>query len=111
MMGRQANGWEIPDAEGIPAFMDRIQRNLHLFGRYGITMFAISGLDIALWDLAGKVQGVPLHRLIGAGKRARIPAYASLLRIGTAEGVAGGGGGARGGGRTPLETDERPHPA
>jgi L-alanine-DL-glutamate epimerase-like enolase superfamily enzyme len=61
--------------------MERIQRNLHLFGRYGITMFAISGLDIALWDLAARVQGKPLHRLLGAQKRASIPAYASLLRI------------------------------
>jgi L-alanine-DL-glutamate epimerase-like enolase superfamily enzyme len=89
MIAPQARGQGVPDAEGIPAFMDRIQRNLHLFGRYGITMFAISGLDIALWDLAAKVKGVPLHRLIGAAKRARIPAYASLLRIGTPELVAG----------------------
>ena len=89
MIAPQARGLEVPDAEGIPAFMDRVQRNLHLFGRYGITMFAISGLDIALWDLAARVQGVPLHRLIGASKRARIPAYASLLRIGKPELVAG----------------------
>src|SRR5712672_3004758 len=89
MIAPQARGFEVPDAESIPAFMDRIQRNLHLFGRYGITMFAISGLDIALWDLAAKVKGVPLHRLIGAAKRSRIPAYASLLRIGTPELVAG----------------------
>src|SRR5882757_11471447 len=89
MIAPQARGLEVPDAEGIPAFMDRVQRNLHLFGRYGITMFAISGLDIALWDLAARVQGVPLHRLIGARKRARIPAYASLLRIGTPDLVAG----------------------
>ena len=51
MIAPQAQGLEVPDAAGIPAFMERIQRNLHLFGRYGITMFAISGLDIALWDL------------------------------------------------------------
>lgn len=89
MIAPQAQGLAVPDAEGIPAFMDRIQRNLHLFGRYGITMFAISGLDIALWDLAARVKGVPLHRLIGASKRTRIPAYASLLRIGTPELVAG----------------------
>src|SRR6266849_4463762 len=89
MIAPQARGFEVPDAEGIPGFMDRIQRNLHLFGRYGITMFAISGLDIALWDLAARAQGVPLHRLIGTSKRARIPAYASLLRIGTPEAVAG----------------------
>src|ERR1700736_3061640 len=44
MIAPQARGFEVPDAEGIPAFMERIQRNLHLFGRYGITMFAISGL-------------------------------------------------------------------
>src|SRR6476661_8171616 len=82
MIAPQARGLGVPDAEGIAAFMDRIQRNLHLFGRYGITMFAISGLDIALWDLAGRATGEPLHRLIGASRRARIPAYASLLRIG-----------------------------
>src|ERR1700732_1873991 len=88
MIAPQARGLVVPDAEGIPDFMDRIQRNLHLFGRYGITMFAISGLDIALWDLAARAQGVPLHRLLGASRRPRIPAYASLLRIGTPESVA-----------------------
>ena len=50
MIAPQVRGLEVPDAAGIPAFMEQIQRNLHLFGRYGITMFAISGLDIALWD-------------------------------------------------------------
>ena len=82
MIAPQARGLEVPDPSGIPAFMERIQRNLHLFGRYGITMFAISGLDIALWDLAARVRGEPLHQLLGARRRARIPAYASLLRIG-----------------------------
>jgi L-alanine-DL-glutamate epimerase-like enolase superfamily enzyme len=82
MVAPQARGQDVPDAAGIPAFMERIQRNLHLFGRYGITMFAISALDIALWDLAAKAKDVPLHRLIGTRRRARLPAYASLLRIG-----------------------------
>jgi L-alanine-DL-glutamate epimerase-like enolase superfamily enzyme len=89
MIAPQARGQEIPDAAGIPAFMEQIQRNLHLFGRYGITMFAISGLDIALWDIAAKVKGLPLHRLVGTAKRARIPAYASLMRIGKPEAIAG----------------------
>jgi L-alanine-DL-glutamate epimerase-like enolase superfamily enzyme len=88
MIAPQVLGQDVPDAAGIPAFMERVQRNLHLFGRYGITMFAISGLDIALWDLAGRIKGEPLHRLLGAQKRARIPAYASLLRIGNADHVA-----------------------
>src|SRR3954471_5110023 len=89
MIAPQAKGHAVPDAAGIPAFMEQIQRNLHLFGRYGITMFAISGLDIALWDLAARIEGVPLRQLIGDTKRTRIPAYASLLRIGTPELVAG----------------------
>jgi len=73
MIAPQARGFEAPDAEGIPAFMDRIQRNLHLFGRYGITMFAISrARHRACGDLAARVKGVPLHRLIGTSKRARI---------------------------------------
>src|ERR1700681_254155 len=88
MIAPQARGFEAPDAESIPDFMDRIQRNLHLFGRYGITMFAIPGLDIALWDLAARVKGVPVHRLLAASKRWRSPAYASLLRIGKPESVA-----------------------
>jgi L-alanine-DL-glutamate epimerase-like enolase superfamily enzyme len=72
MIAPQARGLEAPDASGISAFMERIQRNLHLFGRYGVTMFAMSGLDIALWDLAARAKGEPLHRLIGGRKRPRI---------------------------------------
>ena len=68
--------------------MEQIQRNLHLFGRYGITMFAISALDIALWDLVARAKGVPVHKLLGAQKRTKIPAYASLMRIGAPDLVA-----------------------
>ena len=88
MIAPQARGLEVPDAAGIPALMEQIQRNLHLFGRYGVTMYAISALDIALWDIAAKAKGVPLHRLIGEAKRTRIPAYASLLRIGKPDLIA-----------------------
>ena len=45
-------------------------------------MFAISGIDIALWDLAARRQGVPLHRLLGQSCRDQVPAYASLVRYG-----------------------------
>lgn len=88
MVAPQARGHDVPDVAGIPAFMERIQRNLHLFGRYGITMFALSGLDIALWDLAARARGEPLHALLGQRKRAAVPAYASLLRIGDPSKVA-----------------------
>ncbi|MYE19743.1 MAG: mandelate racemase/muconate lactonizing enzyme family protein [Rhodospirillales bacterium] len=56
-----------------------IQRG-HVFpimGRRGITMAAISGVDIALWDLLGKSLGVPVWRLLGGRRQERMPAYAS----------------------------------
>jgi L-alanine-DL-glutamate epimerase-like enolase superfamily enzyme len=59
-----------------------IQRKLHLFGRYGIAMFAISGFDIALWDIAAKAQHKPLHALLGPALRDAVAAYASLVRYG-----------------------------
>ncbi len=45
-------------------------------GRRGIVMHAISGIDIALWDIAGKVAQLPLYRLFGA-YRNTVEAYAS----------------------------------
>src|SRR5262249_23122734 len=59
-----------------------LQRRLHLHGRYGITIFAISALDIALWDLAGKRAGKSVAHLIGGRKRESIAPYASLMRYG-----------------------------
>ena len=40
------------------------------------------------WDIAGKAQGVPIHRLLGGATRDRIPTYASLLRYGKPDLVA-----------------------
>jgi L-alanine-DL-glutamate epimerase-like enolase superfamily enzyme len=70
------------DASDPAALNDMLQRRLHLHGRYGLTIFAISGLDIALWDIAGKRAGVSVARLIGGRKRDTVPAYASLMRYG-----------------------------
>ena len=68
------------DAADISGLHAEIQKRLHIFGRFGITAFALSGLDIALWDLAGKAAGKPLHALLGGAKRERLETYASLLR-------------------------------
>ena len=44
-------------------------------GQKGMPMQALSGVDIALWDIAGKVAGLPLHKLIGGAHRIDIPCY------------------------------------
>jgi D-galactarolactone cycloisomerase len=77
MIAPLAVGKNINEREALHA---EIQKRLHIFGRFGITAFALSGLDIALWDLAGKAAGKPLHALLGGARRERIACYASLLR-------------------------------
>jgi D-galactarolactone cycloisomerase len=55
--------------------------NQHMFwlGRGGSITHAISGIDIALWDLFGKACGQPVSRLLGGRYRERVQPYASLL--------------------------------
>lgn len=48
-----------------------------ILGRRGITVSAISGIDMALWDLKGRALGVPVWQLLGGRCRERLPAYAS----------------------------------
>ena len=76
------------DARDINGLMHEMQLELHLFGRYGITMFAISGLDIALWDIAAKAAGLPLCQLLGGSPARELPCYASLFKYGDPEMVA-----------------------
>jgi D-galactarolactone cycloisomerase len=73
------------DAGDIDGLMNDLARKLHNCARNGPVGFALSGLDIALWDIAGKVAGMPLYRMLGGKPTARMPAYASLLRYGTAD--------------------------
>src|SRR5712672_2333504 len=65
-----------------PGLTARLERLLHGFGRCGPVIHAISGLDIALWDIRGKLEGVPVATLLGGIKRKRVEAYASLLQYG-----------------------------
>ena len=51
-------------------------------------MFALSGVDIALWDIAGKATGQPLFELFGGARRKQIPTYASLFQCVDKETVA-----------------------
>src|SRR6266851_2232165 len=60
----------------IEGLWQRMFARTRQYGRRGIVMNAISGIDVALWDIAGKVAGLPLYRLFGAC-RDRVEAYAS----------------------------------
>lgn len=62
------------------SLMDELQRKLHIVGRTGPVVYALSGLDIALWDIAGKKAGKPVSALLGGVRRKQLPAYASLVR-------------------------------
>jgi D-galactarolactone cycloisomerase len=72
------------DALAIAELMADLQRKLQIFGRGGPVTYGLSGIDIALWDLAGKCAGLPLHRLLGGAGRQRLRAYASLMPYGDA---------------------------
>jgi len=63
----------------INELQDIMFRKSHIWGRYGVTTFALSGVEIALWDLAGRYAGLPLHRLLGGAGSESLPAYASLV--------------------------------
>jgi L-alanine-DL-glutamate epimerase-like enolase superfamily enzyme len=52
-------------------------RPYHRAGSRGETIHAISGIDVALWDVYGKSLDLPIYRLLGGGVRDRLPAYAS----------------------------------
>jgi L-alanine-DL-glutamate epimerase-like enolase superfamily enzyme len=68
------------DASAINGLMDDLQRNLHGVGRNGPALYALSAIDIALWDIAGKAANLPLYRLLGGSPRQDLPAYSSLFR-------------------------------
>ena len=49
------------------------------FGTRGIGVVALSGIDIALWDILGKLRGLPLYELLGGKCRDKVPVYATAL--------------------------------
>ena len=58
---------------------EKLHQNMFWLGRGGSITHAISGIDIALWDLLGKATGQPVGRLLGGRYRERVQPYASLL--------------------------------
>ena len=67
MMGR--------DPFDIERNWDICWRSTMSYGRMGVTMNAISGFDMALWDIVGKALNMPVYKLLGGEARDRVPTY------------------------------------
>lgn len=61
------------------ATTEKLHQNTFWQGRGGSVTHAISGIDMALWDILGQATGQPIHRLLGGKLRDRIKPYASML--------------------------------
>lgn len=57
-----------------------LQKKFHVFGRSGALIYGLSAIDIALWDIAGKIAGQPVHKFLGGSDMSVLPCYASLTR-------------------------------
>jgi L-alanine-DL-glutamate epimerase-like enolase superfamily enzyme len=58
---------------------EKMYRGSIYYGRRGVAIHAISGVDIALWDIRGQAEGKPVCELLGEVRRDRVRAYASRL--------------------------------
>jgi L-alanine-DL-glutamate epimerase-like enolase superfamily enzyme len=64
------------DPEMSEALWRRLWSGINFYGHKGVSVFALSAVDMALWDLRGKALDRPIHRLLG-GCRSLVPTYAS----------------------------------
>lgn len=63
----------------IGALWDDMYKHTSGYGRRGVVLHAISAIDMALWDILGKVCNAPIHQLLGGARRKQVKLYASDL--------------------------------
>ncbi len=73
------------DARNTNRIWDQLYRASLPYGRKGLTIFAISAVDLALWDLLGKVRGEPVYNLIGGRTRDEIGVYCTSPHAGAVQ--------------------------
>src|SRR5438552_8429530 len=64
------------------ALWHKLYRGSKMTGRRGALICALGAIDMALWDIRGKVLGVPIYQLLGGAVKEQITPYASLLPAG-----------------------------
>jgi len=69
------------DPSRIEMLWDKMYRTTIVYGRKGLVIIAMSGVEVALWDLLGKSRKQPVYEMLGGLAQERVRAYASLLRI------------------------------
>jgi D-galactarolactone cycloisomerase len=80
------------DPRDVAALWHDMMSATHMWGRRGVETYALSGIDMALWDLLGKITEQPVHRLLGTYKPAARAYFAPSLKSvekSVAEAVAG----------------------
>ena len=81
---RHAGGTIIgEDPARIDHLWTKLYRDFNWIGQAGPVMSAISAVDIALWDIAGKCAGMPIYQLLGGAYRTRVSLYANYWFLGT----------------------------
>jgi len=75
------------DSDDVEGLWEKLVRATIQYGNEGIVATGISGIDIAMFDLAGRRRGVPVSALLGPIVHDAIPAYASLTWLGDADRV------------------------
>ena len=72
------------DPRNVEQIWDQMWRATIPYGRKGLAVHAISAVDLALWDLLGKLRGEPVYALLGGRSGARLPVYVTTCRPETA---------------------------
>ena len=70
-------GARVDSPADIAAIWDRLYYASIPYGRKGVAIMALSGIDLALWDALGRAEGLPVTDLIGGPRRDSVPVYAT----------------------------------
>jgi len=70
-------GQQINTKDDIERIWDLLYENSIPYGRKGIAIMALSGVDLALWDALGRAEHLPVHSLIGKQQKQKVECYAT----------------------------------